>query len=99
MNVEHVTTVIHLNLCALQARIPWVGCIEDLAKLFKGLSSCLYEEEEDDGEFDADPADEDEVQLPADLLHTDRDTIGVDDHGDVEEEEVEAGALGPGAIL
>lgn len=37
--------------------------------------------------------------LPANLLHSDADTVGVDDHGDVQEEEVETATLGARAVL
>ncbi len=37
--------------------------------------------------------------LPANLLHADADTVGVDDHGDIEEEEVKTAALGTRAVL
>lgn len=40
-----------------------------------------------------------QIQLPADGLHAHRDTVGVDDHGDVEEQEVEARTLGTSAVL
>lgn len=40
-----------------------------------------------------------QIKLPADGLHAHRDTVRVDDHGDVEEQKVETRALGAGAVL
>ena len=81
------------DLSALERGLARVWCFKDLLELFEGLSSCLNEEEVDKCNLNADPSNVHQVQLPSNLLHTDRDTVCVDDHGNVEEEEVGSRAL------
>lgn len=88
---------LHLNLA--RARLARVGGLEDLGHLLERLAGRLDEEEVDDDELDADPADVDQVEAPLDLLHAHADAVRVDDHGDVQEQEVEAGPLGPHAVV
>src|SRR5690242_6370267 len=92
-------TISDLNLSALERGVAGIGRIEDLLKLFKCLSGSLDEEEEDKGKLNTDPANVHQVQLPANLLHTDGNTVCVDDHGDVEEEEVGSRTLRTGPVL
>ena len=49
--------------------------------------------------LDDDPANVDQVQLPADRLNSYRDSICINYHSDVEEQEVGAGSFGSGAVL
>lgn len=92
-------TTSDLNLSALERGVARVRCFEDLLQLFQGFSSGLNEEEVDEGNLDTDPGNVDQVQLPSDLLHTNRDTVCVDDHGNVEEEEVGPRTLGSSPVL
>lgn len=63
------------------------------------MSSSLDEEEVDGDQLDDDPCDVDDVQLPANRRDADGNAIGVDDHGHVQEEEVETAAFGASAVL
>lgn len=92
-------TISNFNLSALERGFAWVGRFENFLELLKGLSSCLNEKEVNEGNFDADPDNVYQVQLPLNLFHTDRDTVRVDDHGNVEEEKVGSGSLGPSPVL
>jgi hypothetical protein len=78
----------HRNFDLPGRRFPRVRCLEDLAQLLERLALSLHEEEVDCHKLNADPDDVHKVQLPADLRDADTDAVGVDDHGDVEEQEV-----------
>jgi hypothetical protein len=54
------------------------------------LSKVVADLQVDDANLNTDPPDVDQIQLPLDSLHTYRYSVGVDDHGDVQEEKVEA---------
>ena len=77
----------------------WVWCIEDILHLLQSLASSLHKEEVNNHQFNTDPRNVNQVQLPSDLRNANGDTISVNDHGNVEEEEVESGTLGSGTIL
>lgn len=49
--------------------------------------------------LNADPADIHEVQFPSNLGDANADSVRVDDHGNVQEQEVETTALGTSAVL
>ena len=72
----------------LQALLDRTLRLEDIGELFESLVCRLNEEEEDSNHLDHDPADVDEIEFPADGFDSDRDAVGVDYHGDVEEQEV-----------
>lgn len=99
MNVEHLPPIIHLHLCPLQARMPRVRRVENFLELLQRLASRLDKEEEDYHNLHADPHNVHQIELPPNLLNAHRDAVHVDDYGDVEEEEVETGALGARAVL
>ena len=88
-----------MDLGLLRAGLSWVWRVEDLLHLLKGLACGFHKEEVDGDELDANPGNVDQVKLPSDLCNTDTDTVGIDHHGNVEEEEVESGTLGTGTVL
>ena len=94
-----MTRLGHSNLDLPGRGLPGVWRLEDLSQLLKRLALGLNEEEVDSDKLDTDPDDVDEVEFPADLGNANADTVGVDDHGDVEEEEVQSGTLGSGTVL
>lgn len=97
--LQNLTRLGHSDLDLPGRCLPGVGSLEHLRQLLERLALSLHEEEVDSDELDTDPNDVDEVQFPANLSDTDANTVGVDDHGDVEEEEVQAGTLGSGTVL
>lgn len=99
MHIMNMPGLINLHLRPLQTSIPRVRRLKYLLKLLKRLPSRLNKEEEDKRNLNANPHNIHKIQLPANLLDADGDTVGVDDHGDVEEEEVETGALGASTVF
>ena len=97
--LQNVTRFSHSNLDLPGRGLPGVRRLEDLSQLLKSLALGLNEEEVDSDELDADPDDVDKVQFPSNLGNADADAVGVDNHGDVEEEEVQSGTLGSGTVL
>lgn len=49
--------------------------------------------------LNANPADVHEVQFPSNFGYANADTVRVDDHGNVQEQEVETTALGTSAVF
>lgn len=99
MYVVNMPRLINLDLRPLQTSVPWVRRLKDLPELLKRLSSSLDKEEEDERDLNANPHNIHKVKFPANLLDSNGDTVGVDHHGDVEEEEVETGTLGTSTVL
>jgi hypothetical protein len=44
MNIEHLASLRHLDLGALDRSLAWVRCLEDVLEVLKGLA-CSFNEE------------------------------------------------------
>ena len=93
LDIDNVSAFVDSNTSLHRTRLSWVLGSENISHLLQGLSSSLHEEKVDNDHLNTDPSDVHEVQLPSDLLYADTDTEGVDDHTDIEEQEVQSGSL------
>ena len=71
IDIEHVGRLVQRHFLDHQRRLPRVLGLEDLVQLLEGAALGLDEKEEDDRGLDQAPTDEDEVELPADVLDGD----------------------------
>lgn len=71
LDVDHLTIRVKAQTFPRHRRPDWVRAIEDLIELLQRAVFCLWDEEVDGCRLDAAPDCEDDVRVPADLVHCD----------------------------
>ena len=81
-----------------EALINRILGLENNSEVLQAFASSFDEVEEDYHHLNADPDDKHKVELPPNLLDTNRDSIGIDSRGDDELQEILGGTLHSSAI-